>query len=106
MSKFRYDLPPRLLQAIYSALRAFDEHDLAPPTVMIVGEDIQRMILSAGVRPMDGSWGTIMGVEIRGVSDDIAAQLTDSRHPRFVFPPPHLNLFNNNNKKETDNDES
>jgi len=65
------DLPRPLLEALHNTETAFLEQNLEPPTVMIVGEDIQRMLLHAGFRPHKGSWGTILGVEIRGVSDSI-----------------------------------
>lgn len=68
-------LPPTLLRALESAMRAFEEQNLDPPTAMIVGEDIQLMLLVAGARPKDGTWGEIMGVEIRGVSDRIQGYL-------------------------------
>jgi len=79
-------LPHRLLEALHNTLRAFREHDLEPPTVMVIGEDIQRMLLYAGARPSNGTWGTIMGVEIRGVSDYIAGMCEG----RLIFCPPHL----------------
>lgn len=82
------ELPRTLLEAIHNTQRAFREHDLQPPTVMVVGEDIQRMLLYSGARPMNGTWGTIMGIEIRGVSDYIAGMAEG----RLIFCPPHLRV--------------
>lgn len=84
------ELPTRLLESLHNTLRAFREHNLDPPTVMVVGEDIQRMLLYSGARPSNGTWGTIMGVEIRGVSPYIAG-LAEGR---LVFCPPHLRPTN------------
>jgi len=84
------ELPRGLLEALHNTLRAFREHDLEPPTVMVVGEDIQRRLLYAGFRPSKGTWGTIMGVEIRGVSDYIRG-LSEGQ---LIFCPPHLRPSN------------
>lgn len=82
------ELPTTILHAVRGAITAYREQDLEPPTAMIVGEDVQRTLLYYGLRPSNGTWGTIMGVEIRGVSERIEAAMEG----RLVLLPQHLRI--------------
>lgn len=61
---------------------------MEPPTVMIVGEDIQRRLIYSGWRPQGDTWGTVMGIEIRGVSDYIRGLCEG----HLLLMPEHLRL--------------
>jgi hypothetical protein len=81
-----FDTDIRIAQAIDGALRSFEEHGFNRPTTMVIGEDVQRALLATGAVPdFTGRWGTIMGVEITGVSEKIGALLL--QHQTFHFNP-------------------
>ena len=82
-----FDTDIRIAQAIDGAVRSFQEHGFEAPTTMMIEEDVQEALLATGAVPdFNGFWGTILGVEIHGVSDKIGSLLVRNRHITIQSP--------------------